>query len=212
MTTIYLIRHAMSMGNDDGYYCGHRDVSLSEKGYAQLELLAERFANVELNRIYSSPLQRAYETAKAVNRAHELDITLKYDLIEFDAGDFQGRTFDEINRIYREEFECYKHDPGNFCAPGGESAEQLRERSVNTMRAIAQENSGKTVAVVSHGDFIRSYTGAALGMALCDLKKVEHSHNTGVMRVDYDENFVPHVVFVDDCAHNPELKREKVLL
>ncbi len=212
MTTIYLIRHAMSNGNDGGFYCGQRDIPLSCEGYAQLDFLAARFAKIRLDRVYSSPLMRACETAKAVGRSQRLDITLRYDLMELDAGDFQGRTFDEIDRIYHEEFERYKNDPGSFCAPEGESAAQLRERSTRAMRRIVEENPGGVVAVVSHGDFIRSYTGAALGLPLCELKKVDHSHNTGVMRVDYDEKLSLRVVFCDDCSHNPALKDKEVLL
>ena len=212
MTTIYLIRHAMSSGNDGGYYCGHMDVPLSAEGYSQTEKLAERFDNVRIDAVYSSPLLRAYETAKAVNRSHRLDIALRYSLIELYAGDFQGRTFEEIDRVYHAEYECYKNDPGSFCAPEGESTAQLRERSLNAIREIAAENPGRTVAVVSHGDFIRSYTCGALGLPLGELKNVAHNHNTGVTRIDYDEQLCPKVVFRDDCSHIPELEGKEVLL
>ncbi len=203
MTTIYLVRHAMSQSNIEGNFCGVTDVPLSEKGYRQLEFLAKRFAEIRLDRIYSSPLMRAVETAKAIGRAQRLDVTLRHELHEIDVGELEGLDFRRLTANYPDEMERYIHDPGAFSSPGGEAMAQVSARAVNALGRIAAENPGRTVAVVSHGDFIRAYTCSAQGKPLSELKNLKHSFNTGVTRVDYDDKLRPHVVFSGDVSHLP---------
>lgn len=69
MTTIYLIRHAQAAGNVGHVFQGHVNSNLSPLGYAQLEYLARRGQELHPDIVYSSPLKRAAETAKAVNRS-----------------------------------------------------------------------------------------------------------------------------------------------
>jgi len=206
LTTIYLVRHAMSMGNITGMFCGQTDVGLCDEGYYQLDFLARRFEDIHVDRMYSSPLTRAVETAKAANRSHKLDIILRYDLQEFDAGGFEKKTADELKRLYPVELDDYMNHPGRFCAPGGESMAQLRERSLKAIRRIADECRGLSVAVITHGDFIRSYTCALLGLSLDEQKSVRYNPNTGITRVDYDDGLNAKLIFSGDADHLP--KRE----
>ncbi len=208
MTTIYLVRHAMSQSNVTGNFCGVTDVPLSDNGYIQLDYLAERFAGMHIDRVYSSPLLRAVETAKALNRAHRLDITLRYELHEIDVGEMEGVSFDELMRNYPEAMGKYMRDPGDFVSPGGESMVQVSERSVRAVRRIAEENPGLEVAVVSHGDFIRTYTCTILGKPLSELKNFKYNLNTAVTRVDYDDELRPTIVFSRDASHLPKADRD----
>lgn len=74
LTTIYLVRHCEAMGNINRIFQGHTDEEISDNGRLQLEKLAERFRDIHLDALYSSPLKRAYRTAEAVNRYHQLPI------------------------------------------------------------------------------------------------------------------------------------------
>lgn len=210
MTTIYLVRHAMSQSNIDGCFCGITDVPLAKAGYAQLDYLAERFAEIHIDRVYSSPLMRAAETAKAVNRHHRLDIILRYELHEIDVGDLEGLGCEELIRRYPDEMKRYIQDPGSFSPDGGESMAQVTERAVGAVRRIVEENPGREIALVSHGDFIRAYTCAALGKPLSGMKDMKYNYNTGITRVDFDDELRPKVVFINDASHLPE--RQTTLL
>ncbi|MBE6883038.1 MAG: histidine phosphatase family protein [Ruminococcaceae bacterium] len=203
MTTIYLVRHARSMGNKQAFYCGSTDVGLSEEGYDQINYLAERCAGMHFDKIYSSPLIRAVETAKAVNRAHKQDIILRYDIQEINGGDWEGKTTLQLKELYPDHMDKYLHRPWEFEAPNGESIPAVAERAFQAVRRIAEENRGKTVALVSHGEFLRCYICKAMGKSLHELPALGYSPNTGISRVDYDDDLNPHVVFVGDGSHLP---------
>ncbi|MBQ2756744.1 MAG: histidine phosphatase family protein [Oscillospiraceae bacterium] len=210
MTTVYLIRHAKSEGNKLAMYCGRTDVGLSEEGYEQVDLLAERCAEMHFDKIYSSPLIRAVETAKGVNRAHKMDITLRYDIQELDGGEWEGKNIFQLKDMFPEHMDKYKNRPWEFEAPNGEAIRDLAERAVKAVRNIAAENPGKTVAVVSHGEFLRCYICKTLGKSLRELAPLGYSPNTGISRVDYDENLNPTVVFVGDKSHLPEQENSEL--
>ena len=74
VTTLYIVRHCQSAGNLSGRFQGRFDAPVSETGEKQLELLSLRFRNEHLDAIYTSPLVRAYRTAEAINRFHNLPI------------------------------------------------------------------------------------------------------------------------------------------
>lgn len=82
MTTVYLVRHAKSIGNTERIFQGRSNLGLSAEGRAQLPQLAERFRNIPLEAVYSSPLQRAVQTAEAVSHYHHLPIQTEVYFIE----------------------------------------------------------------------------------------------------------------------------------
>ena len=86
MTRLYLIRHAQAQGNIDRVFQGRLDGELSARGQEQIKFLARRCKEYGIQAIYSSPLIRAYETAKAVNEYYHLPIFLKKEIIEIDGG------------------------------------------------------------------------------------------------------------------------------
>ena len=95
-TTLYLVRHAEAEGNWRRTFQGHSNSDVSEKGYRQLEYLARRFADIPLDAVYASPLKRAYETAKAIDRAAGLPIVTDDGLMEINGGAFEGVPFAEL--------------------------------------------------------------------------------------------------------------------
>ena len=81
ITKVYLVRHAEAAGNVAKTFQGHTDCEVTEKGHKQLACLAERFKDVHLDIIYSSPLLRTRQTAAAVNKYHGLDVHINQGLI-----------------------------------------------------------------------------------------------------------------------------------
>ena len=93
MTTVYLVRHAKSVGNTERIFQGRSNLGLSSEGMAQLPQLAERFREIPLDAIYSSPLQRAMQTAEAVNHYHHLPVQTEEGLCEIFAGEWEMKHF-----------------------------------------------------------------------------------------------------------------------
>ena len=100
-TTLYLVRHCEAEGNWRRTFQGHTDSEVSDKGRRQLEKLAQRFAPIHLDAVYSSPLKRAVATAQAIDRAAGLPIQLEPDVIEINGGRFEGVPFADLPRLFR---------------------------------------------------------------------------------------------------------------
>lgn len=178
-TRIYLIRHAESMGNVAKIFQGRTDEKLSENGVKQLEELKEFFRDIPLDAVYTSPLTRARETAGAVAAEKKLPVILNPGMIEIDGGRFEGRNWREITEAFPDEIRIWTENLGMFSAPDGESAADVYKRVVSAVNALAAENKGRTIAVVSHGFAIRCYMCYAKGFGVEGLKDIGWLTNTG---------------------------------
>ena len=79
VTNLYIVRHCEAEGNVNETFQGHSDGDITPKGALQLEKLAERFKDIPVDVVYSSPLQRAFKTAQAVARFHDVPVIADRD-------------------------------------------------------------------------------------------------------------------------------------
>ena len=164
-TNLLLIRHG---AND---WLGARrlpgwtpGVHLNEEGRAQAAALARRLAGVPLAALYSSPLERALETAQPLADAHGLAVEVRHGLGDMHAGDWIGRTFDELEK--EELWPAIQFYPSSVRLPGGESFQGCQARIVADLDTIRRAHAGQTVAVVSHADPIKMAVAHYLGLPL----------------------------------------------
>jgi broad specificity phosphatase PhoE len=165
MPTLYLIRHGANS------YVGKRlagrlaGVHLNAEGLAQAETLAAYLAPIAFTAIYSSPLDRALETAAPLALAKNLPVQIHPSLLEVDFGRWQGLTLRFLKRLplWKE-----LHDnPGSFRFPGGESPAEAQARTVDAIEDIAGGLGEKEIAAVfSHSDSIRLATAHYAQMPL----------------------------------------------
>jgi probable phosphoglycerate mutase len=164
--TILLVRH----GHTDAI--GRRLVGrlpgwhLTQEGRAQAQRLVETLGAQPVARIYSSPLERAIETAEPLARARGLEIVRDEGLIEVEFGEWSGLAFDELARS--PEWERFNTNRATANVPGGEGAAAVQVRIVATLERLATVHRGEAIVVVSHADVIREailyYAGAPLAM------------------------------------------------
>ncbi|MGN0667066.1 MAG: histidine phosphatase family protein [Huintestinicola sp.] len=203
---IYLVRHAEAEGNIKEFFQGRVNTELTEKGKKQLECLAERFRDIPIERLYSSPLNRALSTAAAVNMHHGLPVEIREDLIEIDGGDWETKKWAELPDLYPEQYEMWKTKINCFQAPFGESTQQVYDRMARQIDALAAENAGRTIAVVSHGMAIKAYLNYADGRAWENYADPGWADNTAVSLIEYGDDIKPHIIFKNDSSHlTPEL-------
>lgn len=187
MVRFVIIRHGYSVTNKAGKFAGQSDVSLDELGYTQAEDTARYVLdNYKIDKIYSSDLCRAVDTAKPIAEALGLPINTYKELREISAGCWEGRLIEDIKREYPEAFEKWATDVGNARCGDGESSAELTERCRKIFKKIARQNEGKTVVVATHGGVIRALRSAWLGISLDDMKNVPHVANASVTEVLYD--------------------------
>ena len=201
MMRIYLVRHAEAEGNLKCRFQGHFDGKVSETGKKQLLLLRERFKTIHLDAVYSSPLHRAYETAKAANYYHHLPITLDKGLMEINGGAWENIPYSELPDLYPDRYYKWEKAPWEFESPGGETMQDVYIRVWNAVLAIAGKHPGQTVCVASHGCAIRNFICRAQGNPITCLNDYNWEDNTAVNIIDFDDDLVPNVLMVNDTSH-----------
>jgi len=167
---IYLIRHAHpSFPDGVQKMCLGRkhDLPLSFLGIQQAAALAERFAAIPLEAVYTSPLKRAQQTAQAV-AGSSCPIRVLDDLIELDGGEWDGLTFDQLHERYPDAF-----GPGakGSCPPGGESDEAGLARMRKALEHIAAKTQS-CAAIVAHSAVNRLLLCDLSGLPLIEKKKM----------------------------------------
>lgn len=156
-TQIALIRHGETDWNMQHRWQGHAPIPLNDTGCAQAMEAAEQLQDAGFTRIVASDLLRCVQTAEILNRV--LDIPVDYDsrLREIDVGWWQGLTGDEIKLWDAENYENYRNASYLTRAfPGGESFQQLIQRSTAALMDIQESCRGEHVLVVTHGGVIRA--------------------------------------------------------
>lgn len=208
MVKLYLIRHAESIGNVEEFFQGSLDVKISPKGFKQLEELKTRFKDIQLDKIYSSPLERAIKTARYVNFYQHLDIIRVPEIAEINAGDFQGKKWSDLPVLFPEEYHNWKENPEEFKSPNGESMKDVSKRMIKAMNSIISENAGKdkniNIAVVSHGCAIKTYQSYLIkssGNSDINMSELDWADNTSVSEIIFDENLNPEIIFLNDSSH-----------
>ncbi|MDP2241418.1 MAG: histidine phosphatase family protein [Burkholderiales bacterium] len=151
MTQLILVRHGETLWNRERRMQGQRDSPLSDTGKHQARRLGQRLADLSFSVLYSSDLGRAYETARSVAAVTGHEIAVDTRLRERHFGVFEGLTSDEIESGFPAEFDCFKSRNPAYVIPGGESAQQFRDRCLSVLEEIAERHLGATVVVVTHG-------------------------------------------------------------
>lgn len=147
---LYLIRHGQTDWNVAGKIQGRQDIPLNKTGLEQAELLAEGMKRRPVSKIFSSTLERAVQTASAIGRQQNAEIYLIQELAEVDFGQWEGMTWNEIQRSYPKEYERWCRNPVEVAPPGGENQTDILKRCISAVKAILAE-SREDVAIVSHG-------------------------------------------------------------
>ena len=164
MVLIYLVRHGETAHNRDGIGLGRSDVPLTDHGRAQAAAVGSRFANVLVERVFSSPLSRAKTVADALAGRSGLVPIVHEALLEMDVGETEGLAFPEMRQRYPTFLSEWASQSGHRVQmPGGESIEDVARRLAPFVEILRTLNA-TSVAVVSHNFVLR--------VVLCDLMGV----------------------------------------
>jgi probable phosphoglycerate mutase len=150
-TRIIAIRHGETAWNVDTRIQGQLDIPLNPKGRWQAERLAHALKGESIAAIYASDLTRAWETATYLGHSQDLPITKEIGLRERGFGEFEGKTFAEIEVLSPEQsLRWRKRDP-HFHPAGGESLIALHARVIEAAERLAALHPGEQIALVGHG-------------------------------------------------------------
>ncbi len=166
MPTILLIRHGENDYIKKGILPGRMPgVHLNEKGRAQAQALAEKLAQAPIKAVYTSPLERAIETANPIAGALGLEVSIQPGLIETNCGEWQGKSHKFLRRL--KVWRMVQNSPSLFRFPGGESFAESQVRIVAEIEMLRAQHEEKDLFVcVSHADPIRLAVAYYLGLPL----------------------------------------------
>ena len=155
---LILLRHGQTDYNVDGRMQGHIDSCLTDAGHEQAAEAAPVLASLAPDRLVSSDLRRAVDTAEVVGAACGLPVKFDSRLRETHLGRWQGHTVAEIERDYPGAIATWRSDPG-WAPPDGESRIDVVARSrpvVDELDAEFADSEGvsETVLLVAHGGLI----------------------------------------------------------
>ena len=147
-TTIVLVRHGETEWNRTRRVQGHTDIPLNDEGRRQARALAEELHGEQVDAVYASDLGRARETAEILAEARGADVIALPALREKHFGTWEGLTDTEVHARFPE--------AANGSWGDGETTEELTERVVAAVKAIAAAHAGGLVLVVTHGGPLRA--------------------------------------------------------
>lgn len=174
MTIIYLVRH----GKTDfisKMLCGNMlGIPLNEEGRSQAQKTADYLSTLPIKALFSSPIQRAMETAGIIGEANGLEVTSVDFLREIHFGDLQGMEFPGINSLPL--WQRYTTFPGDVSFPNGESVVEVQTRVSDGLDWIADQYSEKDeIVCVAHSDVLRLAVSRALDLPLDNFHRLSIS-------------------------------------
>ena len=178
MLTVLLTRHGHTDRSEPEQYLGQRlPATLSARGRKDGRALARRLATVPIDRVLTSPLSRAVDTAALLARGRDLQIELDGRLTELDYGAWEGHPLDEINSLFPGEYEQYERDPATHKVGGGESGYEVVARLAPLFDELVswaeqgQAGAERTALVVGHSSVNRIALAMLLGVELNDYRR-----------------------------------------
>lgn len=204
MTQVYIVRHCETMGNHLKVFQGSSDYPISPVGEKQIAALGERFKDISVDAVYSSPYPRAKKTAAAIAENKGLEIIEDNGLREINGGIIEKMTLKDIFENHRQLEDDWNLAPQNFHAENGESMCSVYQRVSKAFMEIVKKNKDKTIAVVSHGAAIRNLLCFLIHGDIEKLNDIGWCDNTAVCLVEFDENLKHNVKFLNCTKHLSE--------
>ncbi|MDQ4065155.1 MAG: MSMEG_4193 family putative phosphomutase [Actinomycetota bacterium] len=166
MTTLYLVRHAVTDHTGQRLSGWAEGIPLTAAGRDQAAALAQHLAPVPLEAIYSSPIDRTLETARTIARPHRITVRVRKGIGEVDYGTWTGRSLRSLARtkLWQEVL----RQPSAVRFPEGETLHEVQTRAVAEIERMRTEHADGVVCCVSHGDVIKlviaHYTGVHIDL------------------------------------------------
>lgn len=162
MTTIYLVRHAVTSHTGTKLTGWMEGVHLTDEGKAQAEATAELLSGVPLKAVYASPIDRTIETARVIATRHGLEVKVNHEIGEVRYGKWTGRSLKTLARTKL--WSTIQRWPSAVRFPDGETLREVQTRAVDGIEKIRGERPRDTICCVSHGDVIKLIVAHYLGL------------------------------------------------
>ncbi len=210
MVKVLIVRHGYSVTNKEKRYTGQTDVPLDAIGYRQAEAACKYIAEkYKVDVIYSSDLCRVVETVRPLSERLSLPIVTDARLREFAMGEWEGKSFSEVESLFPETYACLKKTPWLVRYDGGESCDEVFFRVRECVKEIIKENEGKTVVIASHGGAIRQILRFAFGFLPGEPYEIPHLKNASISVIECEGDVI-RVVSHSETEHLAALNENEI--
>lgn len=170
-TLVLFVRHGRTPTTDRVVPGRAPGLHLSDDGLKQAMTVAEHVAVLpNVDAVYSSPLERAKETAAPIAKALGLRVRIDRGLLEADCGDWTGMALKDLRKL--PEWRTVQRHPSGFRFPNGESLAEMQVRMTGAVARLHARHPGRTIVLVSHADPIKAAVADALGTHLDHFQRV----------------------------------------
>ncbi len=202
-TLIYFVRHATTPTTGKVLPGRAGGLHLSDEGLAQAKATARRLAEAgPIAAVYSSPLERALETAEQIAHLAGLEVAVEPGLLECDFGEWTGQPLAKLRKT--KEWAKLTSWPSGFCFPGGESLRALQQRVHATVAKLQAAHPAQAVVAVTHADPIRAVAADVLGLHLDGFHRI-HVEPASVTAIAFGQ-LGARMLSLNNCEHLPTLK------
>lgn len=198
MKKIYLVRHGESEWNVLKKIQGQQDIPLTEKGIEQAHLVGKRLINENIEKIYSSDLNRAYTTAKIIGNKLNLDVITMTEFREINFGVWEGISNDKMMEEHREDLILWRNEPEKLKIEGAETLIELQLRAMNGINKVMDNDKIDNILIVSHSATLKTIILGLLNMNLANFKNLT-INNVSLSIVEIREHNKVLKLFNDTC-------------
>ncbi len=157
MGSIIFLRHGQAKNNTERILAGRTPgVPLTEEGVEQSEKAAKFLEEMNISAIYSSPIERAKNTAEIVGKHNSIDVRIDDRLIELDMGKFTGKPYDEIFSSHGNVFMKFYRGELEIAHNGVETFEEVKKRIRDMVDHVIDNHPDENVVLVTHMDPIKA--------------------------------------------------------
>lgn len=165
MTSEFIfIRHGETDWNRQQRFQGQSDIPLNSRGQLQARALGDRLKNLPITAIYSSDLTRCMETTRPIADHHTLTPILEPRLKEIHFGDWEGKTYLEIEQTHPESLEQWQTSYREFAPPRGETFPEMEARVRDAFQDIQSSHPEGLICLVAHGGPLQVLLSKLLGL------------------------------------------------
>lgn len=198
MTRLFLVRHGRSTWNADHRIQGCADPPLDGVGQEQARQLAERLREHPPAVLYTSPLQRARETAEIIGQALGVPVMSDERLKEYDVGDITGLTWEQVVEQYPDVAQLWAEGSESVEIPGEEGNAPFRARVAAAFGEIVAQHPEGPVGVVAHGGTLCIYLNHLIGLP----SRFSPFHfGNGSLSIVEVNPVRPHIMLLNDICH-----------
>jgi broad specificity phosphatase PhoE len=162
---IFLVRHGETQWNAEDRMQGQiQHVGLNEKGLKQANLIAKRLSREKIDIVYSSPMERALQTAEIIAEPHDISVITHAGLTERSHGHVDGLTKEEFKRLHPHIYAVYEKTRELPGVEGAETMKQLEDRGFAAFSEIVDGNPNKNILIVAHGGILKNVISRLAGI------------------------------------------------